>query len=255
MKKEKESLRLRDLAKTRNSSNHRLYKDTIASAPIGNDCKRLLLKQNGNKPRPRNVQWQKEFIEMLETQKDQKDFLIEDMRIDLIGLHEIMNMAKAEYEDVLAELKEAEIKLRKAKKGYEKFKAEVSALTNEQKMLEDEISNEYKRLEQMNHFLLLHPSATITALDKKCGHTIVCTSYDQVDCCGVADVVEDTAILDLLEENVPEKIKGMFSSEKELYSAIEYAKLVLTYFIEDKKPLLLYDSLGITELLKLQGIL
>lgn len=253
MKKEKESLRLIDLAKARKSSDHRLYKDTIVSASIGDDCKRLLLKQNGSKPRPRNVQWQKEFIEMLETQKDQKDFLIEDMRIDLIGLHEIMNMAKAEYEDVLAELKEAEIKLRKAKKGYEKFKAEVSALTNEQKMLEDEISNEYKRLEQMNHFLLLHPSATITALDKKCGHTIVCTSYDKVDCCGVADTIVDTTNVDLVED-VPEKVKGMFSSERELKSAIEYVKLVLVYFIEDKDSQLLYDSQGITDLLKLQGM-
>lgn len=255
MKKEKESLRLRDLAKTRNSSNHKLYQETIRSMSLGVDCKRLLLKSNSSKPRPRSAQWQKEFIEMLESQKAQKDVLIEDMRIDLTGLGELTKMAKAEYEDALAELKESELKLIKAQKEYEQFRKKMTAQVNEQKMLEDEISNEQKRLEQMEQILLLHPSASVTALDKRCGYTIVCTAFDQMDCCGVEDVVEDTTILDLFEENVPEKIKGMFSSEREFYSAIEYTKLALVYFIEeDKAPKLLYDSKGITELLKLQGI-
>ena len=253
MKKEKESLRLIDLAKARKSSDHRLYKETIVSASIGDDCKRLLLKQNGSKPRPRNVQWQKEFIEMLETQKEFNDKLFEDMRMGLIGYDERMNMARADYEDALEELEEAEIKLKKAQKEYELFRKKMTAQASEQKMLEQEIANEHKRLEQMEQILLLHPSATLTALDKKCGHTIVCTSYDKVDCCGVADTIVDTTNVDLVED-VPEKVKGMFSSERELKSAIEYVKLVLVYFIEDKDSQLLYDSQGITDLLKLQGM-
>ena len=254
-KKTTETLRLSDLAKMKKAKDHRLYQETIRSMSIDVDCKRLLLKSNGSKQRPRNQKWQEEFIQMLESQMSQKNEQIEGMRIDLTGLGELMNMAKAEYEDVLAELKESELKLKKAQIRYEQFRKKLTAQINEKKMLEDEISNEQKRLEQMEQILLLHPSASVTALDKRCGYTIVCTAFDQMDCCGVEDIVEDTTILDLLDENVPEKIKGMFSSEREFYSAIEYAKLVLTYFIEDKKPQLLYDSLGITELLKFQGIL
>ncbi len=255
-KKTTETFRLSDLAKMKKAKDHRLYQETVDSAPIGDGCKRLFLKKNGSNPRPRNRKWQEEFIQMLESQKEEKDALIENMRIDLTGLGELMNMAKAEYEDVLAELKESELKLKKAQIRYEQFRKKLTAQINEKKMLEQEIANEHKRLEQMEQILLLHPSASVTSLDKRCGHTIVCTAFDQMDCCGVEDLVEDTTILDLFEENVPEEIKDMFSSEREFYSAIEYTKLALVYFVEeDKAPKLLYDSNGITELLKLQGVL
>lgn len=141
---------------------------------------------------------------------------------------------------------------RTAEKNFNDAKRELSKAERDKNELEKVLlPQQEKKLEEMKKFTLVHLSATLTALDKKRTTVIVCTKFDAeiMRFNKFADCVVDTADDYLPQEDIPYGARGKFNTLQEFYSAIEYVKLVLKYWAEDKSYELLYNSEGIRYIL------
>lgn len=251
------NLRLSDLAVIRKGVDYNAYKRAIDGGKLDYTLKQLLMRGKNSLSRHRNTAIQLEAINVLMNQQEEAAAKLVGIKEELEIYEENVDKARALYEAKKDELKEAEDLLKESEATYRSAHADYCNEMCINSTMIKAVEAERQRLKQMDQYLLIHPSAKLTALNKRCGCSLVCTAYDNENCCYIADIVEDTSDskrFTLMEEEVPEGIRNMFATEKSYKSAVEYVKLALMYEVEDKNPQLLYDNVGIKKLLKLQGL-
>lgn len=233
-RKETTLVRISDLAKACNSSDYWEVWRLFERENISKELQRMVMGKQSNK----NPNWQQEYIDMIKG--------------SIKAQEEKIAKYEQEYQKAEEQFKKALENFRNAKESLEKAKERKNAaiLTNEKQ--KSELSRQEKKLEKMGCFVLVHPTATISALDKKVGYTVVCTKFDveSIKFKLFADRIEETLDFEELSKtDFPADAFSKFSTSKEYTSAIEYVKMVARYWVENKPFELLYHDDGIKYIL------
>ena len=139
-----------------------------------------------------------------------------------------------------------------AKESLEKARGRKNDAVSTNEKQKRTLSVQEKKLEKMGLFVLVHPTATLSALDKKVDSIIVCTRFDvqSMNFEHFADKIEDTSNFEELNvTDFPEDASSKFSTSKDYASAIEYVKMVARYWVENKPFELLYHDDGVQYIL------
>lgn len=250
MEKRKRVKCIQELAEAYNATDHQAYRRMIDEMNISGDFAKVLKSKKEDKWRfAKNVERQTQVIEVIEKS-------IEGFGDKIVNHEENYQVAYAEYERakkfhdaaVRMQQKQAE-RMAKAKiKMQMAIKSKANAEADKM-IMEQELIDNTNKLNQMKKFTLVHPTATVTAIDKRSQTVLVCTEFDanRMRYRIFADQIIDTSADEL---DIPYGAEQRFSSEEEFRSAVEYAKLVVRFWAEDKPIDLLYNSEGIQYILK-----
>ncbi|MGN1297681.1 MAG: hypothetical protein ACI4VH_04575 [Clostridia bacterium] len=210
------------------------------------DLQRKMIGKNQYKNNP---QKQEEYIRIIEEG-------LEDQKLKIQQCQAIYQSAKDNVERALQQLKKAKKTLADAENALKEARNMENAEKALQSKLETTLLEQTKKLEQIKVFALVHPSATLTALDKKINHTFVLTRYDlkNMNLESFADIIEDTDS-NLIDSEIKKEALEKFHNQSNYESAIEYVNMVIKYWIENKPFVLLYNDDGIRYILERIGVI
>lgn len=225
---------IQELVEAYHSTDYRKYREVMKKANVSSELQKTLLKRKEEWRFARRLEFQEEEIELIKK-------IVWQLGIEA-------RKEEKEYRQVCIELNKAEAIFRHAETAWKRAKKRKEEAENKKKEMEELLEQQSKKLEQMKKFILLHPSATLTALDKKLDSVLVCTKFDveRMKFNKLADCVMDAPDVDL---EVTKEMEEKFTSKQELDSAVEYAKLAIHFWLEDKPYELLYNSEGIKYIL------
>lgn len=235
---------VRKLAKAFKDTNHMAYRELIKSAKLSKEMSQKLFKKNDKPDLPKEIKHQEEMIELI------KEAIIEKEAAEIA-----LDRQRQELEERIAEL---ETKLSALKETFAQMNQLMSKINEDEAILQQEFSKQSKKLDKLNRFSLIHPTATLTALDKASATTILVASKTDVEYLGFdrfADLIIDTDEAFVLTlEAIPDDISKMFETKRELKSALAYTELVYKFWAEDKEFDMLYNHEGIKKLIELLNI-
>lgn len=220
-------LRLLDAAEFFNSIEQWKIWKFLEEQDISKELQKKLLGKLGRRG-DKDVERQKEYIDMITDSIEKVDETILEYQKD--------------YEKAKKELQVAERNFQQAKKLLEKVARQKEIAINEKQIIKGTLEQEQKRLEKMKLFVLVHPTATMRRIQKKIDSTIVCTRFDadRMNLNYFPDKIEETE--SFAEIDLPKDAFSKFSSEVEKESAIQYVKMVLAYWADNKRFELLYHD-------------
>ena len=250
MKNGREKIKyLQELAEVYNSKNYGAYRQVIEQIGLSGEFKKILMKRNDEWRYAKNVERQMEMLEMLEK-------VIEGLKAKVMKIGADYDKAKEEYEkakkkyDIATRIQKfQEEKMAKAKRKMEEVNRHKITIKNDINEMENALKQNEKKLKKMQRFTLIHSTATLVGIDKRHETVLVCTKYDveRMKFDRFVDEVEDTSFYDL---DIPYGAREKFATEQEFESAIEYVKLVIRYWAEDRPYDLLYNCEGIKYMLE-----
>lgn len=240
----KEVVTIQDLANAYHSKDHLAYRNLINNSGISKQLKGTLIQRQGEKHITKNPNLQEQYIENIKSRIHEQN--------------EEMEQIEYAFQNAQKKLKKAQAVLKKEKflkmvqDDVKKQEQRKNLAQSDKHKLEETLSKEEKKLKKMKIFALVHPTATVNALDKNSETTIVCTKFDSDNMqYGIfADIIANTSKEDFFEREILEDARKKFSSKEEFQSAIEYVKLVFEYWANDRQYKLLYNSEGINYILE-----
>lgn len=231
---------IEELAEVYHLVSNSQYRGLIKALKLSDQMKDVFLNQQDSLRFVKNVEKEKAALEVNEDK--------------FLALERERTRSEIALIDAQNKLQWARKVLKEAEEEVKRQKERRSKILQEKEHCEQLICEQRKRLEQMSRYLLVHPTGSIRALDKKRNKAIVCTLFDKkrmrfkrfADC--IIDTTGDEFEVEksILQDEVA---RGKFSSEEEFASAVQYVKLVVQYDLEDKPYELLYNSEGIKYLL------
>ena len=233
--------RIQDLAEVYNAVNYPTYRTTVRMLNVSKELKSTLIRKTDELRFIKSVERQREEFEIVEQQLLRWNEEIKKAEVSRMQANHKLECAKQA-------LRVAQLMMKEAQEEYRKQQEMKCKAEQERSDWEKLITIQRKKLERMKQYTLVHPTATITALDKKRESVIVCTKYDATkmnfkkfaDC--ILDTSEDEFAVD---ELIPQDASERFSSKEEFLSAIHYVRMVVQYYMQDKPYQLLYNSSGI----------
>lgn len=244
---------IRDLATAFSSQDHLEYKKILDNSGISKDARKFLLRKVREIRFGEDcAEFRKNQLNIIENELDKHQFASNES----VAFCEKVYNALNEANKVLAEKRR---NLRLAQQAVEKAEKEVAELNalythwqqisaRENSQVEDYsrvLETAKKALHESEHYILVHPTATLPAFSKKVGAGIfVCTKYDaeKLHFRKYADHVitpEEDYVKDLLSGT---NTKSLFESEDEFKSAMEFINLVLQFLFEGKDYEILCNS-------------
>ncbi|MCI9063977.1 MAG: hypothetical protein HFJ17_05195 [Clostridia bacterium] len=226
-----------DLARAYGSKDHRAYQKLIESLRLSKQFKGMLTAGKDDFRFAKNQAHQEETIDVIENEIWKKQ--------DEVKEHE------ASYKDAISEVSRIQKMLEAAEKKAKETKCKMDKAKRDKEDLSKLLSQQKKREENMKKFTLVHPTATLTALDKKSDTVIVCTKFDaeRMDFSKFADIIVETTGENLPSDDIPHEIKKDFVSLEAYISALHFVELIIMYWAEDKPYETLYNSPGIDYIL------
>ena len=231
-------LTVMDLAVAFRSPNHLAYRNMLRDTGISSEFQRKLFQEKEKVNYDKFLERHAELSKIVKSAIDEYQENIGDYEKTL----EILEQR----------IKEVETRLDYLRQTAGEIKAKLQKNRNDK----DELEKQEKRLEQMKRYTLVHPTASITAIDKRRDTTIIVSQYD-ADSMGFdrfADLVIDSEEYCDQEDLVICKGVQKFNSKEEEMSAIMYVSLVFEFWANDKPFDLLYNHEGIKYILDNLGI-
>lgn len=232
-----------DLARTYQARNHTAYQSLLTAANISRDMKKRLTTKKENWRDKKNPQFQEAEIELSESLLGRIDKQIEEQK----------NICQSVDEEV----KKAQEALQAAMEKFNEQKQKEEDLKKEKKQIESIIAQKKEKLQKMQQLVLVHPTASISAIDKKRENMLVFTRFD-LDNMVFSKVVDSVFKYngeDLLKKEEVEPVREEFETRDEFFSAVAYVEMVVYYYSEGYNYELLYNSKGIKHMLELVGII
>lgn len=232
MKEELTTNTLQDFVDAYKAADYRAGQRLIEKSEVSGQLRNMLMGKNEERF-AKNVRFQEEQLEVMEKAIQQERDKIQQCRNERAKACEKLKEAQKAFRAAQAEVDKQEQRLRETERNVGE--------------MEKRLHKEEKRLEQMKRFTLVHPTATLTSIDKRKETVIVCTKFD-MSLKGFADLifVSDD---DFAENDIPKDARERFGTIQEYISAIEYVKMVIHYWAEDKPYEALYNSEGIKYIL------
>lgn len=240
---------IQELAKAYNSTNYGAYHLMLEQCGVSAELKKILTKKNDEWRFAKNVERQIEMIEMLEKVVDGLSAKITKVDKKYAEAYERYEKARKLSSTAMRIYKRQIANMETARREMETARQCKQNNKEDKQQMEAALENNVKKLKQMQMFTLIHPTATITALDKKRDTVLVCTKFDAIimQFKKFADEVEDTSADEI---EIPYGAREKFATEDAFESAVEYVKLVVRYWAEDKPYNLLYNDEGIKYILE-----
>lgn len=235
MSKEKSKVvSIQELAKAYYSTDYKEYREVMNKANVSKDLQKRVRQKKPEGEFGKRIDFQKQEIRVVKKIAYQLELEAKEQ--------------EKNYEQVCKKVNQAEKEFRIAEIAWKKAKKMKEDAEKKQLEMEELLALQMKKLQQMEKMILLHPSATLPALDKKRNSILVCTKFDveRMTFLKFADCVMEAADVDI---EVTKEMAEMFVSKQELDSAVEYAKLAIYFWLEDKPYELLYSSEGIKYIL------
>lgn len=176
---------------------------------------------------------------------------ITELTVEVSQLEEQLEKQEEAVTNAYKELQQAEEALKAARKQFEEAqeclyqrKRQKEKLEKKQARKQESLNNHKRNLEKLKKYTLVHRTATLSSLDKKKETTVVCTRYDaeKMGFAKFADYEFHCEDKSMLEEYVIQEAKKQVESFEEFASALEYIKMVITFWAENKPYELLYSS-------------
>lgn len=233
-KRQVATINLQELAKAYHATDYRQYRQVMKEAGISNELESRLTKKYEEGRFARSIEFQQEEIEMLEKV--------------LWTVRDKAEVCKKEHERAYQAIQTAQEELRIAQRNFKQISEELEARKQEKEEMEEILLQRYKKLEHMKKFILIHPTASLSAVDKKREGVLVCTKFDseRMNLRRFEDCIMEAVDIEL---DVPQEYKKRFACHKDWESAVEYVKLVVQFWLEDKPFEALYSSQAIQEML------
>ena len=240
---------IKDLAEAFNSTDHMAYKNMLKQEGVSDGLKAVLTKPKDKSRYSKNLENQQHEVEVIEK-------VIFDYEKEAKQHEKECNKACDEYDGAKMKYEAAKRIMERQQRKIEEAEAKIHSETMKKKKAEEQkqemetlLTDSNKKLEQMKKFVLVHPTATLGSLDKSRWSVLIATKFDvmQLRYKRFADEIIDTADDPIY---IPEGAREKFETEEEFKSAVEYTKLVVRYWAEDKPYELLYNSEGIKYMLE-----
>lgn len=251
---------IRDLATAFSSQDHLEYKKILDNSGISKDARRFLLRKAREMRFDKNcAEFRKNQMAILEDELVEHQFALNESSAFCEKTYNALDKANK----VLAEKRRNLQLAQQAVKKAEEKVAELNLMythwqrisTRENSQVEDYsrvLETAKKALHEAEHYILVHPTATLPAFSKKVGAGIfVCTKYDaeKLHFRKYADHVissEEDYAKDLLSGT---DSRSLFESEDEFKSAMDFINLVLRFLFEEKDYEILCNSVAIMNIL------
>lgn len=236
---------LYDLAEAYQNRDKRAYRRLLENAGVSKELKKKLTTKSEEWRKSKNPEFQEEEIKLLKR-------ITCELNEQIREQEELCENAYQKVQEAQELLAEAQESLKKASQAYEKEKKKEVELKEEEKSTEDIIRQEEKKLKKLQKFILLHPSSTISSLDRRQENMIVCTKFDFDNNKGFSKVVDSIFHCEegnLLNKADLEQAREEFETLEDFLSAIEYVKMFTIYWAEGIEYELLYNSPGIKKML------
>ena len=232
---------LYDLAGAYKCRDKYAYRRLLENAKVSDNFKKRMTTKKAKGKRYKNPIFQEEEIKVLKNAICDLDTEIKKQESDCKEAEETVRIAAEE--------------LRKANQVLKEKKERLASLSSKKSLIQNCTKEEERKLEKMMNFTLVHPTATLSSLDKKHETTIVCTKFD-IDTMKFAKFVDLTYDCEenLISEEEFKQIREEFETVEQFISAFEYVKMVAKYCVEDWKCELLYNSPSIKHMLDILGI-
>lgn len=245
-------LTIRDLA---NAYNHKEYKLLLNELP--KHTKQYLTRKNSN------IRFANNSITFCQNQVSILKKCLKEHESTLNNAIQCFGQTSKELDDARKALISAELALSDAQKKVAKARDSFKAISCYHELLKNDISRErsivdnynntldsaQKVLKEAKHFILVHPSATVSSLSKKIGHgVLLCTKHDAT-AIAFKKHVDKVISAENHSELVPDDAIKHFKSVEEYTSAVEYINLVLKFLFEGADYETLYNSEGIKYIL------
>lgn len=234
-KQEAVTVQLWELVKAYHSTDYRQYRQLMKEAGISNELESRL----------RNKQEEGRFAKSIEFQQD----LIEVVEKSLWERKAKEEACQKEYQATFEAWQTAQEALKVAERNFKQAVEAKEASKREKEEMEEVLLQQSRKLENMKKFVLIHPTASLSALDKRKEGVLVCTKFDseRMNFRRFEDCVIEAADIEL---DIPQESKKKFASNRDWESAVEYVKLVVQFWLEDKPYEALYSSKEIKEMIE-----
>lgn len=251
---------IQDLATSFSSQDHLEYKKMLDNSGISKDARKFLLRKVHEIRLDEDcAEFRKNQMHILENELAKHQFasnessaFCEKLYNELDEASKILAQKRRNLRLAQQEVKQAEEEVSKLNGLYTHWQ-QISAQENSK--VEDYsrvLETAKKALHESEHYILVHPTATLPAFSKKVGTGIfVCTKYDaeKLHFRKYADHViepEEDYTKDLL---AGEDTKSLFESEDEFKSAMEFINLVLRFLFREKDYEILCNSDAVMNIL------
>lgn len=240
---------LNDLAEAFKNNDYRAYQTLLRSAKLSKEFTKRLTSKDDTWRKSKSADYQAAAVEIISNVIQNVDEDIKEQEIVCADAGQKLQMAEKA-------LKEAEAKYRDARKYFDNQMSKKKKLEGEKKATEGLRVQEIKKLEQIRKLTLVHPTATLSSLDKRRETTIICTKIDakRMGFTRFVDYVFECTDGNLVDKEVLKKVQSELGDLEEFSSAVEYVKMVVRYWAENKEYELLYNSEAIKQMLENLGI-
>ncbi len=238
---------LYDLTEAYQNRDRMAYRRLLENAGVSKELKKKLTTKSEEWRKSKNPEFQEEEIELLRN-------LICDLNEKIREQEDIRKSAYRNVQEAEELIAEAQERFKKANQIYKKEKEKEDELKEEKKSTENLIAQEAKKLKKLQKFILVHPTATISSLDKRQENMIVCTKFDFDNNKGISKIVDSIFHCEegnLLNKADLEQAREEFGSLEDFLSAVEYVKMFTVYWAEGVEYELLYNCPGIKRMLDL----
>lgn len=231
---------LNDLAEAFKQSDYRAYGRLVKASQISAEFTKRLINKDDAWRKSKNADYQAAEVGIL-------DDLIRSIEEKIKKQENPFSDAMEKLQLAKENLKKAEAEYRKAQENFDNQREKIKKLEVEKKEIEKLRTLESKKLKQIKKVTLVHPTATLSSLDKCKDTIIICTKFDadRMKFTRFVDAIFDSESENLIEDTVLEEAKKELNSIEEVLSAVEYVKMLAYYWSNNKDYELLYNSKAI----------
>ncbi|MCI8471435.1 MAG: hypothetical protein HFJ35_08365 [Clostridia bacterium] len=231
---------LMDLATAFKHNDYRAYGRLVKESKLSEEFTKRLTSKDDSWRKAKDADYQAAEVEIL-------DDVIQNIEEDIEKQKKPSSDASEKLQIARKKLKRAEDEYKVAQKYFDEQKANMEKLENDKKEVEALRVQEIKKLKQIKKVTLVHPTATLSSLDKQKDTIIVCTSFDakRMEFTRFVDRVFDSTESNLVEDAVLREAEKELNSFEELLSAVEYVNMVFSYWAYNRDYELLYNSKAI----------
>lgn len=238
-KKETPMVSLYNLVEAYHNNDRNAYNRLLKNSRISEEFKKQLTTEKDTWRKAKNPTVLEDAVKKLQNSIEQLD--------EEICLQNDLYMTSYEKFEVMKE------KLRLAEETIIMHQKQIEELKKQKDMAQNLMNGIEDNLQTIKKYTLVHPTASISSLDKRRKTTIVCTNFDMQNMkfTKFVDYVFhcDEDVLKLESEEL-DQMREEFSTFEEFLSALEYVKMVVTYWIHEQEYEVLYNSKGIKHMLE-----